>query len=284
MSHVIAVSNQKGGVGKTTTAVNLAASLATMRKRVLLVDLDPQGNSCSGLGVRLKNNSQQIYNVLIGQCSLKSIILKSTVKNLDIAPSQSDLYGVEVELSQEIAREFRLKEALSQVSSFYDFILIDCPPALGILTINALTASDSVLVPLQCEFYAIEGLSKLLKTIELVKQINNKLKLEGILFTMYDRRTSLSQQIVSEITNRFPNNVFSTIIPRNVKLSEAPSHEQPIILYDIHSPGCLAYFELAKEVLKKRPGRRSRTDKNALTTETPFSYISQQQTASGVRK
>ncbi len=253
MTRIISVANQKGGVGKTTSAVNLGASLAALKKRVLLIDLDPQGNSCSGLGVRMNKSNQHIYHVLIGHANFKSIILKSIVKNLDLVPANSDLYGIEIELSQTIAREFRLKDALESVQDYYDYILIDCPPALGILTINALTASDSVLIPLQCEYYALEGLSSLLNTLNLVRRINTDLTLEGILFTMFDKRNNICHQVVNEVTSRFKTDVFKTIIPRNVKLSEAPSHEKPILLYDMSSPGCKAYFNLAKEVIRRKP-------------------------------
>lgn len=263
MAKIISIANQKGGVGKTTTAVNLAACLAALNCKVLLIDLDPQGNSCSGLGVRTSKTTRHIYHVLISQLNIKSIILKSIVKGLDLAPANADLYGIEIELSQTIAREFRLKDALAEITSYYDYIFIDCPPALGILTINALTASDSLLIPLQCEYYALEGLSSLLNTLNLVRRINPTLALDGILFTMFDKRNNICHQVVQEVNTRFAGSVFQSIIPRNVKLSEAPSHEQPILLYDIQSPGCKAYFSLAREVLRKNPPAKRNSPQKA---------------------
>lgn len=252
MAKVIAVSNQKGGVGKTTSAINLAACLAAGEKKVLLIDLDPQANAGSGLGIYPQDFDTSMYNVLVDEVPLKNAILHTELKYLDLAPSVPDLVGAEVELVSAIGREVRLKEALSHVHDLYDFIIIDCPPALGILTVNALTASDSVLIPLQCEYYAMEGMSQLLKTISLIKKrLNPALEREGILLTMYDRRNNLSHQVEQDIRAHFGDEVFPTVIPRNVKLSEAPSHGKPVILYDINSSGAVAYMEAARYIIKK---------------------------------
>lgn len=252
MARIIAVSNQKGGVGKTTTAVNLAACLATAEKRVLLVDIDPQGNSCSGLGIYSDDFEENIYHVLVDEVPIKRVILHTELKFLDIAPANQDLIGAEIELVSAFGRESRLKDALATVEDHYDFIILDCPPALGILTVNALSAAHTVLIPLQCEYYAMEGLSQLLKTITLIKKrLNPALEREGILLTMYDRRNNLSHQVEQDIRTHFGDEVFRTVIPRNVKLSEAPSHGRPVVLYDITSVGAVAYMQLAKDILKK---------------------------------
>ena len=252
MARVIALSNQKGGVGKTTSAVNIAACLAAAEKRVLVVDLDPQANAGSGLGIYASDFEVSMYDVLVDEVPLTSAILHTELKCLDIAPSVPDLVGAEVELVSAIGRESRLKEALEPVLDLYDYVIIDCPPALGILTVNALTAANSVLIPLQCEYYAMEGLSQLIKTISLIKKrLNPELEREGILLTMYDRRNNLSHQVEQDIRTHFGNEVFPVVIPRNVKLSEAPSHGKPVILYDINSTGATAYMEMARLLIRR---------------------------------
>jgi len=247
---VVAVANQKGGVGKTTTTVNLGACLAEMGKRVLLMDLDPQGHVSSGLGVEKSTINSCIYDVVINNVPLRDIIIPTAFKNLWLAPSTIDLAGAELELVPAISRETRLREALAGYRGQYDFLFIDCPPSLGLLTVNALTAADTLLVPIQCEYYALEGLSQLMNTIHLVRtHLNPDLQLEGVLLTMYDSRTNLSSQVEDEVKKYFRDKVYRTIIPRNVRLSEAPSHGLPIISYDPKSKGAEVYSELAKEVI-----------------------------------
>ncbi|MCB0341528.1 MAG: ParA family protein [Pseudobdellovibrionaceae bacterium] len=250
MARTICIANQKGGVGKTTTSVNLAAALATVGRRVLIVDMDPQGNASSGIGIkRYDNQENNIYHVLIGEKNLGDVVQSTGVENLYIAPANPDLVGAEIELVDMPQREFRLRSAIASVSSQFDYVLIDCPPSLGLLTVNALSAANSFLVPLQCEYYALEGLSQLLNTAGLIKQnLNPELKIEGIVLTMFDKRNNLSHQVVTEIQNHFGDKVFHAIIPRNVRLSEAPSHGQSIFSYDPKSIGAKKYIELAKEL------------------------------------
>ena len=247
---MIALANQKGGVGKTTTSINLGACLADLHQRVLLIDLDPQGNATSGLGIDKRQIGQNVYDVLINDVPLKDVITKSSHPGLDIVPTTIALSGAEVELTSLMARETRLKDAFGDVSDHYDFILIDCPPSLGLLTINAFTAANSILIPVQSEYYALEGLSQLMNTIQLVrKHFNKGLKIEGVLLTMYDRRTKLGKQVNAEVQKYFGSQVYHTIVPRNVRLSEAPSHGEAIVDYDRHSTGAQVYRQLAKEVL-----------------------------------
>ncbi len=250
MGRVIAVANQKGGVGKTTTSVNLGACLAELGRRVLLIDLDPQGHVSSGLGVEKSSIPRCMYDVVINGVPLRDIIMPTAFKNLWLAPSTIDLAGAELELVPAISRETRLRDALAEYRAQYDYLFIDCPPSLGLLTVNALTGADSLLVPIQCEYYALEGLSQLMNTIHLVRtHLNPDLKLEGVLLTMYDSRTNLSSQVEDEVKKYFRDKVYRTIIPRSVRLSEAPSHGLPIIAYDPKSKGSEVYMELAKEVM-----------------------------------
>ncbi len=251
MGRIIAIANQKGGVGKTTTSVNLSACLAQAGKKVLVVDCDPQGNTTSGLGIEKNELNCTLYHLIIGEKSLDETVRKTCVENLDILPSNINLAGAEVDLIGYDEREYILKNALIKPKAYYDFILIDCPPSLNVLTINALTAADSILVPIQCEYYALEGLTQLFHTINLVqRKLNPKLEIEGVVFTMYDPRTNLSMQVVEEVKEHLGSSVYRCIIPRNVRLSEAPSHGLPITLYDKKSKGAEGYVILSNEVIK----------------------------------
>ncbi|NQW01509.1 MAG: ParA family protein [Rhodospirillales bacterium] len=251
-ARILAVANQKGGVGKTTTAINLGTALAAIRQRVLIVDLDPQGNASTGLGIAHNDRQINAYHIMIGQAQLSDAIHKTEIPALDIVTSGPDLYGAEVELVSATGREFRLREALVQVSSAYDYILIDCPPALSLLTVNALAAAQAVLVPLQCEFYALEGISQLVKTIERVRQtLNPGLEIQGIVLTMHDKRNNLSDLVANDVRAHFGDKVYNTVIPRNIRVSEAPSHGKPVLLYDMNCPGSQAYLSLAGEVIHR---------------------------------
>ncbi len=251
MSKVVSIANQKGGVGKTTTNINLSVCIAALGKKVLTIDIDPQGNTTSGLGIDKNELDCSIYDVLINGVDVREAIIYTKIKNLDIIPSNVQLAGAEIEMVPMIARETILKKAIESIRHEYDYIFIDCPPSLGLLTINALTASDKVIVPIQCEYYALEGLSQLMSTINIVKKnLNPSLELEGVVLTMFDARTNLSIQVVEDVKKHFRNKVYRTIIPRNVRLGEAPSHGVPIILYDPKCVGAVAYCELAEEFIE----------------------------------
>ncbi|MGI9333841.1 MAG: ParA family protein [Gammaproteobacteria bacterium] len=252
MGKVIAVANQKGGVGKTTTSLNLGASLSAAKRRVLLVDLDPQGNTTMGSGVEKNTLEHSIYDVLMGEATVEQVTVNVEHSNYGLVPSNSDLTGAEIALLEELARELRLRAALEPVRGKYDYLIVDCPPSLNMLTINALVAADSVLIPMQCEYYALEGLSGLVDTVEKIRSIlNPELRIEGLLRTMYDARNNLSSQVSQQLLQHFGNKVYSTVIPRNVRLAEAPSHGLPALLYDRNSSGALAYLALAGELLRR---------------------------------
>ncbi len=251
MSKVIAIANQKGGVGKTTTAVNLSACLGQKKKKVLVIDADPQGNTSSGLGITVGDDDYSTYDCIVNEVSLKDAMVKTDYDNLWVCPGTISLAGAELELVDRENREFQLKERINEIRDDFDFIIIDCPPSLGLITLNSLGGADSVLIPIQCEYYALEGLSQLTKTVKMVKQsLNKALKIEGVLLTMYDARTRLSGQVVEEVRKYFGATVYSTVIPRNVRLSEAPSYGQPIIAFDKNSKGAKCYKKLAAEVIK----------------------------------
>jgi len=251
MAKVIAIANQKGGVGKTTTSINLSASLASLNKKTLLIDNDPQGNSSSGLGIDKYKVSKSTYEVIINDLDIKSAIIDTMIDDLKLCPSNINLAGAEIELVSQMTRENRLKNAIKDIRDDYDYIIIDCPPSLGLLTLNSLTAADTVLVPIQCEYYALEGLTQLMKTVNLVKRhLNDELEVEGVVLTMFDQRTNLSLEVAEEVRKHFKNKVYGTIIPRNVRLSEAPSYGLPVIKYDPSSKGAISYINLAKEVIK----------------------------------
>lgn len=248
----LAITNQKGGVGKTTTCVNLAASLANLGKRVLLVDLDPQGNASTGSGVDKSHLQLSIYHVLLGEKTLADVIVRNASSGFDIAPSNRDLAGAEVELVNEMARETRLKLALAKLANAYDYVLLDCPPALNLVTVNALTAADAVMIPMQCEYYALEGLTDLVNTIKKVRaHLNANLEIEGLLRTLFDSRNMLAQQVSAQLVQHFGKKVYQTIIPRNIRLAEAPSYGLPVLSYDKSSKGAVAYLELAQEIIRK---------------------------------
>lgn len=252
MGRILAITNQKGGVGKTTSAINISAALAERRKKVLLIDIDPQGNATSGVGISKDNLETSIYDLLIDEeASLSSCTYETGMKRLSIIPSNIDLSGAEIELLSIEGREYLLKNKVEKTRNSYDYIIIDCPPSLSILTINALTTADAVIVPIQCEYYALEGLSQLIKTVELIKdRLNEKLEIEGVLFTMHDSRTNLSSQVIETVRDNLDQYIYETTIPRNVRLAEAPSHGMPITLYDSHSTGAKAYRKLAKEIIR----------------------------------
>ena len=253
MGRIIAITNQKGGVGKTTTSINLSAALAAKGKKVLVIDTDPQGNTTSGYGIDKNELDYSVYDLMLGECSVHDCIIKNVVENVSLIPSNVDLSAIEIELIGTEQKEYILKKEIDYVKDMYDFVIIDCPPSLSMLTINSMTTANSVLVPIQCEYYALEGLSDLLHTINLVQErLNPDLNMEGVVFTMYDSRTNLSNQVVENVKEYLGQNVYKTVIPRNVRLAEAPSHGQPINIYDPKSAGAEAYAMLADEVIKRK--------------------------------
>lgn len=253
MGRIIAIANQKGGVGKTTTAINLSACLAEAKKKVLVIDLDPQGNATSGLGIDKDEIENSVYELMLGECSIDECIVKTEITGLSLMPSNVNLAGAEIELLDVNEKEYVLKKSVGTIRGNYDFIIIDCPPSLNMLTINAMTTADTVLVPIQCEYYALEGLSQLIHTINLVQErLNDALIIEGVVFTMYDGRTNLSQQVVENVRENLKTTIYETVIPRNIRLAEAPSHGLPIELYDAGSSGAKSYRSLAKEIIERK--------------------------------
>ncbi|HKI90044.1 MAG TPA: AAA family ATPase [Draconibacterium sp.] len=263
MGKIISLANQKGGVGKTTTTINVAASLAVLEQKILIIDADPQANATSGLGFDVKNVQSSIYECIVDDVDAEKVILKTEIANLDLIPSHIDLVGAEIEMLNLPNREHVLKNAIEQLKNIYDFIFIDCSPSLGLITVNALTASDSVIIPVQCEYFALEGLGKLLNTIKIIQnRLNPELEIEGFLLTMYDSRLNLSNQVYEEVKRHFHEMVFETVIQRNVKLSEAPSYGKPVVLYDASSKGAINHMNLAREILQRNSLTKMSQEKN----------------------